>query len=237
MVMDQEEIRSIVREVCSPGIYDIGFAELDGLIKNEYSGYHYGISLLRKLDNKIMDLLKYGPTFGYYNYYNQINKELDKNVKAIELKLRKKGVDALGIAATSTDYELDNDGNELLHGKISHKMVATRSGLGWIGKTGLLISRKFGPRVRLASILLDQPVKPDFPPVVSSLCGNCNICVNACPAGACKGVLWNVNIKREEFLNADKCKEKCRELSRDRIDQEISLCGICISVCPHIQLN
>ncbi|OFY64528.1 MAG: hypothetical protein A2V64_08625 [Bacteroidetes bacterium RBG_13_43_22] len=39
---------------------------------------------------------------------------------------------------------------------ISHKMVATRAGLGWIGKSDLLISREFGPRLRLVSMLLNQ---------------------------------------------------------------------------------
>ena len=39
---------------------------------------------------------------------------------------------------------------------ISHKMVATRAGLGWIGKADLFISSRFGPRLRLVSILINK---------------------------------------------------------------------------------
>ena len=38
-------------------------------------------------------------------------------------------------------------------------MIATRAGLGWIGKTDLFISKDIGARLRLVSILIDRPVK------------------------------------------------------------------------------
>jgi epoxyqueuosine reductase QueG len=56
--------------------------------------------------------------------------------------------------------------NELLLTQLpSHKMVATRAGLGWIGKTDLFVSNKYGPRVRLASIRIDAPVSSINKPI------------------------------------------------------------------------
>ncbi len=230
--MEQEETRKIVERICAGHPYLAGFAELEGLLNNEYSRYKYGISLARKLDDDIIDAVGAGPTKEYFNLYNEINRELDETTSAIETALRANGIDALGIKATLSDYALDQSGRYSLQSKISHKMIATRSGLGWIGKTGLLVTKKFGPRVRLASVLLTVPVKPDFPPVESSLCGKCDICVKSCPSNAANGLLWNKNVKREDFLDPHVCRDRCRGLSRARINEDVSICGICVSVCP-----
>ena len=39
-----------------------------------------------------------------------------------------------------------------------HKLAAVRAGLGWIGKSSLLITRKYGPRVRLSTVLIDWDI-------------------------------------------------------------------------------
>ncbi len=115
----------------------------------------------------------------------------------------------------------------------SHKMVGTRAGLGWIGKSDLFVSVKFGPRLRLASILVDFPLKPLEPPIDSSRCGKCNVCVEACPAKAATGKLWNIKVDRDEFYDAYKCRDKAKEISLAATGQnEDEICGICIAVCP-----
>jgi epoxyqueuosine reductase QueG len=111
-------------------------------------------------------------------------------------------------------------------------MAATQAGLGWIGKTDLFISYKFGPRVRLTTIVMDQKLPFANNPVRSSECGSCNLCVNKCPAQAATGKLWNTDVKREDFFDPFKCMKKCRELTLKNFNKEVSICGICISVCP-----
>ena len=104
--------------------------------------------------------------------------------------------------------------------------------MGWIGKTDLLINKRFGPRLRLVSILIDK--KPDIigKPVNKSRCGKCNICVKKCPAQAANGILWDINTYRDNFFNAKKCKEFCEFISHQRINKKHLICGICMSVCP-----
>ena len=67
-------------------------------------------------------------------------------------------------------------------GAISHKAVAKAAGLGWIGRSTLLITPKFGPRICLVTLLTDMPLAHDHP--MEDKCGTCRRCIEACPAGA-----------------------------------------------------
>jgi epoxyqueuosine reductase QueG len=111
-------------------------------------------------------------------------------------------------------------------------MVATRAGLGWIGKTDLFISMEFGPRLRLVSILLKSPVESKISPVNTSRCGKCSICVETCPANAANGKLWDITVDREEFFDAFKCRKQCAEFGRSRLGIDARICGICVAACP-----
>jgi epoxyqueuosine reductase QueG len=211
----------------------VGTADLNGLIAIKYRDYQYGISIGKRLDDKIIDPIVNGPTLAYYEYYNQINNELAE--KAIEIKneLQKININALIIKPTvSTSSDEFKDYLKNLTADISHKMVATRAGLGWIGKTDLFISKRFGPRLRLVSILVDKKPDHDFNPINESRCGKCNICVEKCPAQAATGELWNINVHRDTFFDAHKCREKCGQLAKERLNVDKRICGICVSVCP-----
>jgi epoxyqueuosine reductase QueG len=111
-------------------------------------------------------------------------------------------------------------------------MVATRAGLGWIGKTDLFISKKFGTRLRLSSILINKEVKPESKLIDKSRCGNCSICVEKCPAHAATGQLWDIHTDRDIFFDAFRCREKCSEFGRTLLKIEKRICGICVAVCP-----
>ncbi|WP_051824058.1 4Fe-4S double cluster binding domain-containing protein [Clostridium sulfidigenes] len=134
------------------------------------------------------------------------------------------------MAQTSTYVTSD----ENLTTYLPHKTVATRAGMGWIGKNALLVTQQYGSAVRISSVLTDMPVIPDMP-INDSRCGKCSKCVDDCPATAIKGKLWNINSTREELLDPFKCRKKARELLRQRIGIEMSLCGKCIEICPYTQ--
>ncbi|MFQ5976862.1 MAG: 4Fe-4S double cluster binding domain-containing protein [Candidatus Heimdallarchaeota archaeon] len=107
-------------------------------------------------------------------------------------------------------------------------MVATRAGLGWIGKNALLITPEYGPRVRLVSILMDAPLKPDLPTNKSS-CGKCRSCVSACPVKALKGASWTPKNQRDDLILIDRCREV---VHRNKELVGSNVCGVCISACP-----
>ena len=64
--------------------------------------------------------------------------------------------------------------------------VAIDAGLGELGRNGILITPKFGPRVRLAKVYTDMPLIPDSPIRfgVKEFCDECKICADECPSGS-----------------------------------------------------
>jgi epoxyqueuosine reductase QueG len=151
----------------------------------------------------------------------------------IKNEFQKCGIDSIVIEPTISTSSLEfGKYRKTLTVEVSHKMVATRAGLGWIGKTDLLITKEFGPRLRLVSLLINQKPEGDYHPIDKSRCGKCTICVDKCPAKASNGLLWNINIHRDTFFDAHKCRNKCGELAKQKLNVDIRICGICVSVCP-----
>jgi epoxyqueuosine reductase len=215
-----------------PEKYIFGFANLTGLLDPKFIGFNYGISIGRKLNDSIVDPVVNGPTREYYSHYKQINKELEQLSADISEDLNSKGIESMNIEPTVSTSDLDSKYSVMLRTALSHKMVATRAGLGWIGKTDLFISKKIGPRLRLVSILLKTPVIPESKPVDKSRCGKCNICVEICPAKAANGILWDISVKREDFFDPWKCRKQCADFGRSRLGADARVCGMCVAVCP-----
>jgi len=62
--------------------------------------------------------------------------------------------------------------------------VAIDAGLGELGRLGLLVTPKYGPRVRLAKVITDMPLLPDAPirVGVTEFCESCMLCAVDCPS-------------------------------------------------------
>ena len=230
----QGKIVELMRQtVPDDGQHIWGLADLSGLLHERFKGYSYGISIGRKLDDAIIDSIITGTNMEYYRLYKETNVYLLSLVTDLAAKINALGVRSLTITPTSNQLYRSPEYTQTLRHYFSHKMVGTRAGLGWIGKSDLFVSVKFGPRLRLASILVDFPLKPLEPPIDSSRCGKCNVCVEACPAKAATGKLWNIKVDRDEFYDAYKCRDKAKEISLAATGQnDDEICGICIAVCP-----
>ncbi|MEI7491695.1 MAG: 4Fe-4S double cluster binding domain-containing protein [Bacteroidota bacterium] len=232
--LSQTGIEQIVQKHLLPSSHFIyGFADLRGLLIPEFAGFSSGISIGKKLDDNILDSIETGPTLGYYEHYREMNLALEQIIDAICVDLRQNKVNCMKVSPTvvMTSEEFRPYLKELRY-KLSHKMVATRAGLGWIGKTDLFVSKAFGPRLRLASILIDRKLKSENRPIDKSRCGSCTVCVDKCPAHAANGRLWDIHTDRDLFLDAEKCREQCGRFGMELFMNETRICGICVSVCP-----
>jgi epoxyqueuosine reductase len=212
--------------------YLIGYADLRNLLPVKYVQYGYGIVIARRLDDTIIDSIETRPNADYYELYQGVNRELAGIAEGIEAELCSNGIKAFSIAPTLTSADRGQVFDRTLSLDFSHKMVATRAGLGWIGKSDLLITYHFGPRVRLVSVLVDCPVEYCREPVLSSECQHCDLCVQSCPAEALSGEEWKIGTRREKIFDAFRCREKCRELGEQNVGKGARICGICVSVCP-----
>jgi len=164
------------------------------------------------------------PTPTYASAYRTANLVLDQIALFTTNILHKDGFSSLPIPAAQR-WDKDN-----AYPAISHKAVGNMAGLGWQGKSLLLVNPTYGPRIRLVSVLTNAPLVVDGP--IKNRCGDCLLCRNACPAEAIKGIGTEYHYKtREEAFDWKRCEEKINELSK-LADIDANVCGICITVCP-----
>ncbi|UCC19455.1 MAG: epoxyqueuosine reductase [Promethearchaeota archaeon] len=89
-------------------------------------------------------------------------------------------------------------------GFISLKILAKTAGLGWQGRSLLIISPEFGPLHRLIAILTDIPLQTNQ--AIKNECGECRKCIDACPQNALTFVAFNDHpISREDVLDIKTC--------------------------------
>jgi len=220
--MFENELREYLKNL---GASLVEFADLSNIDASSRSDMAYGIAFAIKIKPSIILGINEGPTKEYYEEYNKINKTLDNITVSCVKYINNQGYNTIGQTST---YVTSNDN---LTTPLPHKTVATRAGVGWIGKNSLLITPEYGSAIRISSVLTDMPLITSDP-INESKCGQCNKCVEACPASAIKGMLWNVKVSRDELLNPLKCREKARELLNKKIGIESAICGKCIEVCP-----
>lgn len=68
------------------------------------------------------------------------------------------------------------------YGPLLERPLAAAAGMGWLGKSTMLLVPGFGPWVLLGAIATDLPIEPDLP--LKKSCGSCTRCIAACPTGA-----------------------------------------------------
>jgi len=213
----------------SNGADVVGFADLRDVASDVRDNLPYGISIAVALNPEIVSGIQDGPTRQYHEDYERANNLLDRLGRYAVQFLEERGHKARWFAATRAGID-----PETLATHLPHKTTATRAGLGWIGKCALLVTRGFGPAVRITTVLTDAEL-PVGEPIDESYCGNCTACVDACPGHAPSGKDWKVGINRDSFFDAFACRTTARELALKRLGIQDTICGICIAVCPWTQ--
>lgn len=214
--------KTLLDQIIKWGASLVGFAGLERVPLRQQTSLTRGIAIAVRLSDTIIDGIRNGPTAAYAEHYRTMNQLLDSIATKATTFLLSKGYRAVPIPASEI---VDQTRQE---GRISHKKIATRAGLGWIGKSALLVTQEFGPRVRLVSILTNAPLE-SAEPITESQCGECTACVRACPASALKEQIWTPDVQREELIEVSLCHQ-ITEKNKAALGE--SICGICISVCP-----
>ena len=199
-------------------VSDIGFAKCTD---TPFEGLQNAVSMVFRLSDAVVNQIDTAPTHTYFHHYRTMNAYMDSIMNQLVMALQERGYNAAAIPASQSI--------EGLSGLFSHKKAAVRAGLGYIGKSCLFISRKFGPRVRLATVFTDAPLETVCMEQ-KSLCGDCDICSKACKAMAIKNVNFESGMTREDIYDAKACsdymKDKFKHIGRGAV------CGVCMRVCP-----
>lgn len=215
----------IKRSLLEKGAALVGFADLAEIPANVRDSMRFAVSIAVALDASVIANIRTGPTQDYYSENLKANDSLSHLAKYAASTIRDYGYQA--IAKEPTHVGIDP---KTLSTPLPHKTVATRAGLGWIGKCALLVTEEYGSAIRLTTVLTDAELETGTP-VDSSRCGDCMVCTDACPGHAPSGRNWNVNLHRDSFFNPFVCRKAARECAA-KIGIEDTICGICISVCP-----
>lgn len=133
---------------------------------------------------------------------------------------------ALGIAGW---LEKRNDRALIIHpedeidpvgrlGLLSLKVLAKEAGLGWQGRSLLIVSPEYGPVHRWIALLSNLDLRPDAP--LENRCGDCRLCVDRCPQRALTFVPFADHPeRREDVLDVRACRGD-------------DSCRVCLEVCP-----
>ncbi len=206
----------------------VGFSKLKTPPIKEDESLVYAITIAVKIPDAVLKTIDNKPTISYFHEYRSANALLDSISFRCARFLEKKGYNGFPIAASQSTADDKNS----FKGVFSHKTAGRLSGLGFIGKSGLFITKEFGSKIRLATVLTDMSLE-SLLPIIENGCGTCDKCVKSCPAGAISGIVYKEGMDREEFFSAEKCSKHMKtynDIGRG------SVCGICIKTCPYNRL-
>jgi epoxyqueuosine reductase len=106
--------------------------------------------------------------------------------------------------------------------------AAVRAGIAFYGKNTMAITRRFGSWVVLGALVTDVEIEPS--PRLDAGCGECTLCIDACPTGA---------LDEPGALDATKClsywtqaPSPVPQAFREEMGDTVYGCDICQDVCP-----
>lgn len=206
----------IIGKAISLGIDLIGFAPIDEnlIFENDYVGgiemlYENGIVLGMEMNYDAINTAPKPPAgLESLRIYAELGNATNKLVDFI----RSKGYKAIACHP--------------LGGPILYPAMAVKAKLGKIGKQGLLITKKYGPRQRLSIIAINATPLPenqceDFE--ISEFCERCRRCIHFCPVNA---IFEDPLVKKNGTItriDSNKCFEYFYETTG---------CSVCIETCP-----
>lgn len=218
----KNEIFALLKE---QGAELMGVADLSDVPE---SPYPVGICFAMPVPRHIVKDLLVAPTEEYYQMYHSHNQKLNEMGEQVAALLQEKGYSATANTTEKVQW------NENLSTLLPHKTVATKAGLGWIGKSCILVTKEFGGAIRMSVVLTDAPL-PTNAPITESQCGSCQRCVDACPAQCLKNTSWKAGMAREEIADVFACDQTMRKNMKALHGYEFTICGKCFAVCPYTQ--
>lgn len=216
----------------------VGFADLRPVPVEARQSLDYAVSIgvalrpeaLRKLGTD-------GPSREYSDEKVRVNGALSYLTGFGTALLKARGYTAVPLLT----YVAPDVDRTKMSAPFQHKTAATRAGLGWIGKSGQLVTEECGSAIRFGTILTDAPLDCGTP-VEASRCGECRACAKACPAGAIKGQLWNVSLSRRDLIGGRNSLVSVADCTRHMYGFNEALgivapygrvCDHCVEACPH----
>ena len=217
---EMSELKDYLKKL---GASKVGFADVDGLA-SEFIDLPNGISLVLKLPKETIQLVIDEEYEKYWKSFHKSIGQLTKISRKGERYIKGLGYDAFALTMKRNECDM-----EKLLSILPYKTIATKSGLGWIGRSALFVTPEYGSAVALGAILTDMPLKYGTP-ITDSECDECTNCQEACPVGAINPQKWNDRLNREDIIDIKVCGEYIMEQYKAGLG-----CTKCMSECKLTQ--
>ena len=116
------------------------------------------------------------------------------------------------------------------YGPLLERPLAARAGLGWLGKSTMLLAPGFGPWVLLGAIATTLPIAPDDP--LRKTCGACTRCIVACPTDAIAPDGGVLDSRLCISYHTIESREPIPRELRSKFGDWIFGCDDCLDSCP-----
>ena len=142
----------------------------------------------------------YWPNYTYFGYHGLLNSYfIHSPLYEMACFIEDSGWEAVPYYPGVPDYEVIAEplrkNGVAPDVNLAIRIAGTAAGIGEIGWSKVFMTKKFGPRVRLAAIITDIPLEPDPLVEPGSICDKCMQCVKGCPANAIPSIKENKTIK------------------------------------------
>lgn len=205
------------------GASKVGYADVEGLA-SDFIDLPYGISIVLKLPKEAMKFLDDEDYESYWKCFHSKIADLKEIALKGEEYIKSKGYNAFALTMERNECDMKK-----LLSILPYKTIATKSGLGWIGRSALFVTPEYGSAIALSAILTDMPLECGTP-ITDSECDDCENCQKACPVGAINPQKWNDRLNREDIIDI----EACREYILDQYKNGLG-CTKCMSECKLTQ--
>ena len=182
----------------------VKWVDITSLSVDENRDYPYAILLVKALPKAYIAELNRTNNTDYSVFVNQ-EKSTDELADRLSVEIQKLGYNAISQSENQLEArnEYDADSKSTV---LPHKKIAVMSGIGWIGKNNLLITKNYGAAITMCTVLTDMPLKnKTSESSIDDGCGNCDLCVRICPEKALIGKEWKFGINRDNIINVHLC--------------------------------
>jgi epoxyqueuosine reductase QueG len=167
-----------------------------------------------------LPILETSPSIYYHVLYQNVNQILDEDAYRIATWLSEMG--HASIYVPRDGYGTISILKEKPIAFFSHRHAAYLAGLGTFGVNNMILTKRYGPRVRFTSILTTAELPSDRP-MKEDLCTRCMRCSDICPVKA---------LPEDGYPKGLTDKKTCATRAEELFSKFRSPCGFCIKVCP-----